>query len=185
MTAGFVNASIAHCIMICRSDCPRRPSPSNSLTFRPVLARIMLGVFSPRIASLFVFSMSASALRTGAMPRWLAALSYLAALTHPALDWLNTYGMRWWMPLSDRWSYGDAVFIMDPWLWLALGGCWLLARRPSPGLAIGFAVLAALLVWVVSARAPGYLALVAAVAALLVAAMLVREEMNSGEEAGS
>jgi len=36
---------------------------------------------------------------------------------HPTLDWLNTYGMRWLMPFSGRWFYGDAVFIVDP-------GCW-------------------------------------------------------------
>jgi inner membrane protein len=51
---------------------------------------------------------------------WLFGLCYLATLTHPVLDWLNTYGMRWWMPFSDKWYYGDSVFIMDPWLWLIL-----------------------------------------------------------------
>jgi inner membrane protein len=55
-------------------------------------------------------------------PRAIVLLAFLGALTHPILDWLNTYGLRWLMPLSDRWSYGDAVFIIDPWLWLALGG---------------------------------------------------------------
>ena len=43
-------------------------------------------------------------------------------LTHPVLDWLNNYGIRLLMPFSPRWFYGDAVFIIDPWLWLALGG---------------------------------------------------------------
>ena len=53
---------------------------------------------------------------------WLLGLSYLAVATHPTLDWLNTYGMRWWMPFSETWYYGDSVFIIDPWLWLLLGG---------------------------------------------------------------
>jgi inner membrane protein len=52
----------------------------------------------------------------------LLGLATLAVLTHPALDWLNNYGMRWLMPFDGRWSYGDAVFIIDPWIWLALGG---------------------------------------------------------------
>jgi inner membrane protein len=26
------------------------------------------------------------------------------------------------MPFDDRWFYGDAVFIVDPWIWLGLGG---------------------------------------------------------------
>lgn len=54
--------------------------------------------------------------------RWLVALSYLGFLTHPALDWLNTYGMRWLMPFDGTWFYGDALFIVDPWMWLVLGG---------------------------------------------------------------
>ncbi len=61
--------------------------------------------------------------------RWLLALSTLALLTHPTLDWLNNYGMRWLMPFRGTWSYGDSVFIIDLWLWLILGSGWLLARR--------------------------------------------------------
>ena len=53
-------------------------------------------------------------------PTQVLLLSTLAILTHPTLDWLNTYGMRWLMPFSDRWSYGDALFIVDPWIWLML-----------------------------------------------------------------
>src|SRR5688500_11317594 len=30
--------------------------------------------------------------------RWLLLLSAIGILTHPALDWLNNYGMRWLMP---------------------------------------------------------------------------------------
>ena len=52
---------------------------------------------------------------------WLYGLSLLACLTHPALDWLNSYGIRLLAPLSQRWFYGDALFIIDLWLWLGLG----------------------------------------------------------------
>ena len=51
----------------------------------------------------------------------LLVLSYISVLTHPLLDWLNTYGVRFLMPFSDRWFYGDALFIIDPWVWLLLG----------------------------------------------------------------
>jgi len=51
----------------------------------------------------------------------LFVLSYISVLTHPVLDWLNTYGVRFLMPFSDRWFYGDALFIIDPWVWLLLG----------------------------------------------------------------
>jgi inner membrane protein len=57
----------------------------------------------------------------------LLALAALAVLTHPILDWLNNYGMRWLMPFDGRWFYGDALFIVDPWVWLALGGVLFLA----------------------------------------------------------
>jgi inner membrane protein len=49
-------------------------------------------------------------------------LAALAVLTHPMLDWLNNYGLRWLMPFDGRWFYGDAVFIIDPWIWLGFGG---------------------------------------------------------------
>jgi len=48
-------------------------------------------------------------------------LALIACLTHPALDWLNSYGIRLLSPFSQRWFYGDALFIIDLWLWLGLG----------------------------------------------------------------
>lgn len=59
--------------------------------------------------------------------RALLPLSLLAIATHPALDWLNTYGLRWLMPFDGIWFYGDALFIVDPWMWLLLGGAVFLA----------------------------------------------------------
>jgi len=55
-------------------------------------------------------------------PRSVLLLAVLGLLSHPALDWLNSYGIRWWLPFDGGWSYGDALFIVDPWLWLLLGG---------------------------------------------------------------
>ncbi len=52
----------------------------------------------------------------------LMAVATLAVLTHPTLDWLNNYGLRWLMPFDGTWFYGDALFIIDPWVWLVLGG---------------------------------------------------------------
>jgi inner membrane protein len=48
-------------------------------------------------------------------------VSALAIWSHPLFDLLNTYGVRLLMPFSDRWFYGDALFIVDPWVWCALG----------------------------------------------------------------
>jgi inner membrane protein len=59
-------------------------------------------------------------------------LAAVGILTHPFLDWMNTYGMRWLSPLSGRWWYADTLFIVDPWIWLALTvGVWLSRKRRS------------------------------------------------------
>ncbi len=65
---------------------------------------------------------------------WLYALSLLATLTHPALDWLNVYGIRLLEPFSSRWFYGDVLFIIDVWLWALMGGAmWFSVRRERRG----------------------------------------------------
>ena len=61
---------------------------------------------------------------------WLLALAYIGWLSHPLLDFMNTYGIRLLMPFSERWFYGDVLFIIDVWLWITLGlGVWLSRRR--------------------------------------------------------
>ena len=86
--------------------------------------------------------------------RWLLLLSYLGVLSHVALDLLNTYGVRLLMPFDGRWFYGDAVFIIDPWLWLALGaGVWLSRRRGMPTPARRALVVAALYIVTMSVTA--------------------------------
>ena len=52
--------------------------------------------------------------------RWLLILSAIGVVSHPVLDWMNTYGMRWLMPVVDRWFYGDTLFIIDWVAWLVL-----------------------------------------------------------------
>lgn len=65
---------------------------------------------------------------------WLLVLSYVGVSSHVFLDFLNNYGVRLLAPLDWRWFYGDALFIADVWLWLALGvGVWLSRRQQRPG----------------------------------------------------
>lgn len=67
---------------------------------------------------------------------WVLALADIGILSHPLLDFLNTYGIRCLMPFSDRWFYGDALFIIDVWMWSALAiGVWLSRRRRRGGTA--------------------------------------------------
>jgi inner membrane protein len=76
---------------------------------------------------------------------WLALLGYIGVYSHVFLDYLNNYGVRLLNPFDWRWLYGDAVFIVDPWLWLTLGlGVWLSRRRASPRPALAALSVAAL-----------------------------------------
>jgi inner membrane protein len=109
-----------------------------------------------------------------ASAKWLLILSTIGILTHPALDWLNTYGVRWLMPLRTTWFYGDSVYIMDPWLWLILGIGWLANQRPTFSLMTAWAIVSVLLAIVVMGRSPKYLAIVIVVAIVLLVAMLWR-----------
>ena len=54
--------------------------------------------------------------------RGLMVASLIAAVTHPLMDWTNNYGVRPLLPWSGRWFYGDLVYIVDPYIWLLLGG---------------------------------------------------------------
>jgi inner membrane protein len=61
---------------------------------------------------------------------WLLALAYIGCLSHPLFDWFNSYGIRLLEPFSSQWFYGDTIFIIDIWLWIALiAGVWMSIRR--------------------------------------------------------
>ncbi|MXO90436.1 metal-dependent hydrolase [Pontixanthobacter aquaemixtae] len=66
--------------------------------------------------------------------KWLFLLSFIGCLTHPALDWLNVYGIRLLEPFSSQWFYGDTLFIIDVWLWALMGfATWFSLRREKRG----------------------------------------------------
>ena len=65
-------------------------------------------------------------LPSGVKPGQVLLLATLSVLSHPILDMLNTYGVRWLMPFRGEWYYGDTLFIVDPWLWGLLGLAWAL-----------------------------------------------------------
>src|SRR5439155_9672330 len=89
-------------------------------------------------------------------PRDILLLAYLGVIVHVLMDLLNNYGVRLLMPFSQRWFYGDVLFIIDPWLWILLGaGVWLARSRHSVKPARASLVLSAVyvLAMIVSARA--------------------------------
>lgn len=66
--------------------------------------------------------------------KWLYLLGLIGCLTHPALDWMNVYGIRLLAPFSQQWFYGDVLFIVDVWLWaLLIGSVWFSLRRERAG----------------------------------------------------
>jgi len=111
----------------------------------------------------------------------IGAIALLGPLLHLALDYGNSYGVHPWWPLDNRWRYGDSLFIVEPWLWLAgtpllttlrsrsartllalaLGALVLAAAASGlarPAVALALAGTLALLAWL-AARAPMSLAL--------------------------
>lgn len=100
----------------------------------------------------------------------LLLLSYIGLLSHPFLDYLNSYGIRLLMPFSDRWFFGDALYIVDPWMYVILGAGVVLARRLS---------------WRGNAASPKPARVALAVAALYIVMMLAsnwwaRQEVADG-----
>lgn len=81
--------------------------------------------------------------------RGLVLASLVASATHPLLDWTNNYGLRPFLPWSGKWYYGDLVFILDPWLWLALGGACFLATARTGRRVLAWGLLAAVLTAIV------------------------------------
>lgn len=100
----------------------------------------------------------------------LLALSFAAVATHPALDWLNTYGVRLLMPFDGRWFYGDALFIIDPWVWLLAGTAVVAAHARSAASVSAWMVLGAVLTGFVTvvgdAQLPAILVWLAGIAAI-------------------
>ncbi|HET9132699.1 MAG TPA: metal-dependent hydrolase [Gemmatimonadales bacterium] len=69
------------------------------------------------------------ALRPVPDTRWLFLAGTVGIISHPILDWMNSYGVRLLMPFSDRWFYGDAWFIVEPWVLAVLAIGLILATR--------------------------------------------------------
>ena len=70
----------------------------------------------------------------------------VALLSHLLADSWNSYGVHPFWPLDNRWLYGDAIYILEPWLWLFLGiAATLNAHRSRARLLLG-ALLAGLVV---------------------------------------
>ena len=108
--------------------------------------------------------------------------SFIASATHPFLDWTNNYGIRFLLPWSQKWSYGDLVYIVDPYLWLILGGASFLLTAKSRILKFIWAFIAAVLTFLIIASPrsnalpnPRLIALVWIVALIVLIVLLLKE----------
>jgi inner membrane protein len=105
--------------------------------------------------------------------RWLLGAIAVAVGSHLVLDWTNDYGVHPFWPADVAWRYGDAVFIVEPWLWAAAVPALLLAARrraARAGLALVLAAGLALAWLLPSCRGGAAAALTAGAAASLAAA---------------
>ncbi len=73
----------------------------HSLTAAPLIALIPMLLFRSRTSQSY-------------------AMCLAAVLSHLALDWTNTYGIRMLLPFSGRWLHLDMTDVVDPWILLAL-----------------------------------------------------------------
>jgi inner membrane protein len=119
----------------------------------------------------------------------LLIVSFIASATHPILDWTNNYGIRWFLPWSQKWSYGDFVFIVDPYLWLILGGAAFLLTAKTKFLKVIWAIVAAITTFLVvaSPRSGGlpYPRLIALLWIAIVVTLIVLKIKGARERWGS
>jgi inner membrane protein len=88
-----------------------------------ILGTVLLSLIIPSF--FWLADLILSSWRRHAKPIRFRALllgSLIAGATHPLMDWTNNYGVRPLLPWSGKWYYADLVFIVDPFIWLVLGG---------------------------------------------------------------
>jgi inner membrane protein len=109
--------------------------------------------------------------------RWLLGLLLVSTLSHLVLDWTNSYGVHLFWPFDNRWDYGDAVFIVEPWFWVVAVPMLVAARtRRTPRVLLSLLlVLGLVLAWRVELVSRGAAAALTVGAALsIVVARLLR-----------
>jgi inner membrane protein len=129
------------------------------------------------VAGLLVWAIARAATRAAPAheTRWpLLGLALAGTLSHLALDYTNSYGVHPFWPVENRWHYGDAVFILEPWLWVvALPTLLLLARTRTMRALLGTLLVGVLIAaWTIGMVERG-VALALTIGALAWSALLV------------
>lgn len=84
----------------------------------------------------------------------LAGMSILATFLHLGMDFLNSYGVHPFWPVKNGWFYGDSMFIVEPLYWAAAAPLIFVTRSWVVRLIIALALLAGLILSVVSNLVP-------------------------------
>jgi inner membrane protein len=98
------------------------PSPLGYLLHHRGHTHTVLGLAGLAVALLLAYWFFPAVRKmrfSGRLRFWL--LIAIALASHLALDALNSYGVHPFYPADNKWYFGDAVFILEPWLWLFLG----------------------------------------------------------------
>lgn len=100
----------------------------------------------------------------------LAALGCAGPCIHIGMDYSNSYGVHPLWPVSSRWFYGDSVFIVEPWFWVAaIPPLFFAAQRRLTRVGLALVMLGGLgLAWVM-ASVPWGVALALSLGALIAA----------------
>ncbi len=98
------------------------PSPLGYLLHHRGHTHTVLGLAGLAVALLLAYWFFPAVRKmrfSGRLRFWL--LIAIALASHLALDALNSYGVHPFYPVDNTWYFGDAVFILEPWLWLSSG----------------------------------------------------------------
>jgi inner membrane protein len=126
------------------------PSPLGYLLHHRGHTHTVAGVVALALLMGAVCLLPAIRRHVGPLRTRLWTLIGLSLLAHLVLDSWNSYGIHPFWPLDARWYYGDAIYIVEPWLWLLLGVAAALNTRNDRGrMALGaaLAALAGALAW--------------------------------------
>ena len=142
------------------------PAPLGALLHHRGHTHTVVGLVLLGLAMVAVCALPRIRDSVGPMRGRLWTLIAVALASHLVLDSWNSYGVHPFWPIDSRWYYGDAVFILEPWIWMLLGasvvmdtmhrgGRWLLAAAIAGLVALGTLMhvipLAALLALVATA----------------------------------